>query len=159
MYCACAAACRKRLKVNCSAAPYRSEIHMPAVSVQFSLILEAYCRGSIPHIEVLKKQVGRTCTRTRTLSYRCPLVLGEGTINLPNHQRKGCESLRDLFVLSAVDPDRETIGIFLAHHYDGRFARLPSDLCPFEVPHLLLFPQRKRHLSGLFLFRRTCTGP
>nr|XP_019950478.1 PREDICTED: phosphatidylinositol 4,5-bisphosphate 3-kinase catalytic subunit beta isoform [Paralichthys olivaceus] len=40
-----------------SAAPYRSEIHMPAVSVQFSLILEAYCRGSIPHIEVLKKQV------------------------------------------------------------------------------------------------------
>uniref|UniRef100_A0A8C7J6Q9 Phosphatidylinositol-4,5-bisphosphate 3-kinase catalytic subunit beta n=1 Tax=Oncorhynchus kisutch TaxID=8019 RepID=A0A8C7J6Q9_ONCKI len=35
----------------------RSEMHMPAVSVQFSLILEAYCRGSIPHIEVLKKQV------------------------------------------------------------------------------------------------------
>lgn len=30
---------------------------MPAVSVQFALILEAYCRGSIPHIEVLKKQV------------------------------------------------------------------------------------------------------
>ncbi|XP_037386743.1 phosphatidylinositol 4,5-bisphosphate 3-kinase catalytic subunit beta isoform isoform X6 [Pygocentrus nattereri] len=35
----------------------RSEIHMPAVSVQFALILEAYCRGCIPHIEVLKKQV------------------------------------------------------------------------------------------------------
>ncbi|XP_045074749.1 phosphatidylinositol 4,5-bisphosphate 3-kinase catalytic subunit beta isoform-like isoform X2 [Coregonus clupeaformis] len=35
----------------------RSEMHMPVVSVQFSLILEAYCRGSIPHIEVLKKQV------------------------------------------------------------------------------------------------------
>uniref|UniRef100_A0A673XAM9 phosphatidylinositol-4,5-bisphosphate 3-kinase n=1 Tax=Salmo trutta TaxID=8032 RepID=A0A673XAM9_SALTR len=35
----------------------RSEMHMPAVAVQFSLILEAYCRGSIPHIEVLKKQV------------------------------------------------------------------------------------------------------
>ncbi|XP_016887681.1 phosphatidylinositol 4,5-bisphosphate 3-kinase catalytic subunit beta isoform isoform X2 [Cynoglossus semilaevis] len=35
----------------------RSEIHMPAVSVQFALILEAYCRGSVPHIEVLKKQV------------------------------------------------------------------------------------------------------
>ncbi|MBN3300650.1 PK3CB kinase, partial [Amia calva] len=35
----------------------QSEIHMPAVSVQFALILEAYCRGSIPHIEVLKKQV------------------------------------------------------------------------------------------------------
>ncbi|RXM30673.1 Phosphatidylinositol 4,5-bisphosphate 3-kinase catalytic subunit beta isoform [Acipenser ruthenus] len=35
----------------------RSEIHMPAVSVQFALILEAYCRGSIPHIEVLKRQV------------------------------------------------------------------------------------------------------
>ncbi|KAI4790697.1 hypothetical protein KUCAC02_034464 [Chaenocephalus aceratus] len=35
----------------------RSEIHMPAVCVQFALMLEAYCRGSIPHIEVLKKQV------------------------------------------------------------------------------------------------------
>ncbi|CAB1349192.1 unnamed protein product, partial [Coregonus sp. 'balchen'] len=35
----------------------QSEMHMPVVSVQFSLILEAYCRGSIPHIEVLKKQV------------------------------------------------------------------------------------------------------
>uniref|UniRef100_A0AAY4D9U8 phosphatidylinositol-4,5-bisphosphate 3-kinase n=1 Tax=Denticeps clupeoides TaxID=299321 RepID=A0AAY4D9U8_9TELE len=35
----------------------RSEMHMPAVSVQFALILEAYCRSSIPHIEVLKKQV------------------------------------------------------------------------------------------------------
>ncbi|TUE70084.1 Phosphatidylinositol 4,5-bisphosphate 3-kinase catalytic subunit beta isoform [Bagarius yarrelli] len=35
----------------------QSEIHMPAVSVQFALLLEAYCRGSIPHIEVLKKQV------------------------------------------------------------------------------------------------------
>lgn len=60
-----------QFKVNCSAAPYRSEIHMPAVSVQFSLILEAYCRGSIPHIEVLKKQVRHTNTCTRTLSYRC----------------------------------------------------------------------------------------
>uniref|UniRef100_A0AAX7UZ73 phosphatidylinositol-4,5-bisphosphate 3-kinase n=1 Tax=Astatotilapia calliptera TaxID=8154 RepID=A0AAX7UZ73_ASTCA len=35
----------------------RSEIHMPAVSVQFALLLEAYCRSNIPHIEVLKKQV------------------------------------------------------------------------------------------------------
>lgn len=36
---------------------YRSEMYMPAVSVHFALILEAYCRGCIPHIEVLKKQV------------------------------------------------------------------------------------------------------
>uniref|UniRef100_A0A4W4EWU6 phosphatidylinositol-4,5-bisphosphate 3-kinase n=1 Tax=Electrophorus electricus TaxID=8005 RepID=A0A4W4EWU6_ELEEL len=35
----------------------RSEMHMPAVCVQFALILEAYCRCSVPHIEVLKKQV------------------------------------------------------------------------------------------------------
>uniref|UniRef100_A0A673HRS6 phosphatidylinositol-4,5-bisphosphate 3-kinase n=1 Tax=Sinocyclocheilus rhinocerous TaxID=307959 RepID=A0A673HRS6_9TELE len=35
----------------------RSEMYMPAVSVHFALILEAYCRGCIPHIEVLKKQV------------------------------------------------------------------------------------------------------
>ncbi|XP_051965613.1 phosphatidylinositol 4,5-bisphosphate 3-kinase catalytic subunit beta isoform-like isoform X1 [Xyrauchen texanus] len=35
----------------------RSEMHISAISVHFALILEAYCRGSIPHIEVLKKQV------------------------------------------------------------------------------------------------------
>ncbi|TRY58059.1 hypothetical protein DNTS_022708 [Danionella cerebrum] len=34
-----------------------SEMYMPAVSVHFALILEAYCRGCIPHIEILKKQV------------------------------------------------------------------------------------------------------
>lgn len=49
---------------NCSVALYRSEIHMPAVSVQFALILEAYCRGSVPHIEVLKKQVGHIPVRS-----------------------------------------------------------------------------------------------
>uniref|UniRef100_A0A8C9F6F4 phosphatidylinositol-4,5-bisphosphate 3-kinase n=1 Tax=Pavo cristatus TaxID=9049 RepID=A0A8C9F6F4_PAVCR len=35
----------------------RSEIHIPAVSVQFGLILEAYCRGSVAHMKVLAKQV------------------------------------------------------------------------------------------------------
>ncbi|RXN00530.1 Phosphatidylinositol 4,5-bisphosphate 3-kinase catalytic subunit beta isoform [Acipenser ruthenus] len=43
--------------VHCLRDMRQSEIHMPAVSVQFALILEAYCRGSIPHIEVLKRQV------------------------------------------------------------------------------------------------------
>lgn len=41
----------------CCVVHYRSEMYMPAVSVHFALILEAYCRGCIPHIEVLKKQV------------------------------------------------------------------------------------------------------
>lgn len=36
----------------------RSEVHIPAVSVQFGLILEAYCRGSVAHMKVLAKQVG-----------------------------------------------------------------------------------------------------
>ncbi|XP_078522239.1 phosphatidylinositol 4,5-bisphosphate 3-kinase catalytic subunit beta isoform isoform X2 [Lissotriton helveticus] len=35
----------------------RSEIHVPATSVQFGLILEAYCRGNIEHMKVLSKQV------------------------------------------------------------------------------------------------------
>uniref|UniRef100_A0A672U2R3 phosphatidylinositol-4,5-bisphosphate 3-kinase n=1 Tax=Strigops habroptila TaxID=2489341 RepID=A0A672U2R3_STRHB len=35
----------------------RSEVHIPAVSVQFGLILEAYCRGSVAHMKVLAKQV------------------------------------------------------------------------------------------------------
>lgn len=36
---------------------FRSEVHIPAVSVQFGLILEAYCRGSVAHMKVLAKQV------------------------------------------------------------------------------------------------------
>lgn len=35
----------------------RSEIHVPSVSLRFSLILEAYCRGNIWHIKLLIKQV------------------------------------------------------------------------------------------------------
>ncbi|KAM6442972.1 phosphatidylinositol 4,5-bisphosphate 3-kinase catalytic subunit beta isoform 1-T2 [Liasis olivaceus] len=35
----------------------RSEVHIPAVSVQFGVILEAYCRGSITHMKVLSRQV------------------------------------------------------------------------------------------------------
>ncbi|XP_071607964.1 phosphatidylinositol 4,5-bisphosphate 3-kinase catalytic subunit beta isoform isoform X1 [Heliangelus exortis] len=35
----------------------RSEVHIPAVSVQFGLILEAYCRGSVAHMKVLAKQM------------------------------------------------------------------------------------------------------
>ncbi|KAK2090398.1 Phosphatidylinositol 4,5-bisphosphate 3-kinase catalytic subunit beta isoform [Saguinus oedipus] len=34
----------------------RSEVHIPAVSVQFGVILEAYCRGSVGHMKVLSKQ-------------------------------------------------------------------------------------------------------
>uniref|UniRef100_A0A671F0L9 Phosphatidylinositol 4,5-bisphosphate 3-kinase catalytic subunit beta isoform n=1 Tax=Rhinolophus ferrumequinum TaxID=59479 RepID=A0A671F0L9_RHIFE len=35
----------------------RSEVHIPAISVQFGVILEAYCRGSVGHMKVLSKQV------------------------------------------------------------------------------------------------------
>uniref|UniRef100_A0A8D1EM33 phosphatidylinositol-4,5-bisphosphate 3-kinase n=1 Tax=Sus scrofa TaxID=9823 RepID=A0A8D1EM33_PIG len=35
----------------------RSEVHIPAVSVQFGVILEAYCRGSVGHMKALSKQV------------------------------------------------------------------------------------------------------
>ncbi|KAG8580530.1 hypothetical protein GDO81_007321 [Engystomops pustulosus] len=35
----------------------RAEIHIPSVSVQFGLLLEAYCRGSVAHMKVLSKQV------------------------------------------------------------------------------------------------------
>lgn len=46
---------------------------MPAVSVQFALILEAYCRGSIPHIEVLKKQVCHINKQIHILDYNVRL--------------------------------------------------------------------------------------
>lgn len=32
-------------------------MHVPAVSLRFGLILEAYCRGSTHHMKVLMKQV------------------------------------------------------------------------------------------------------
>ncbi|KAJ8021905.1 Phosphatidylinositol 4,5-bisphosphate 3-kinase catalytic subunit beta isoform [Holothuria leucospilota] len=35
----------------------RAEMHQPAVSTRFGLMLEAYCRGSIAHIKTLSKQV------------------------------------------------------------------------------------------------------
>ncbi|KAG2459649.1 PK3CD kinase, partial [Polypterus senegalus] len=34
----------------------RSEMHVPSVSFRFGLILEAYCRGSTPHMKILAKQ-------------------------------------------------------------------------------------------------------
>lgn len=41
----------------CFILPARSEMHVPAVSLRFGLILEAYCRGSTHHMKVLMKQV------------------------------------------------------------------------------------------------------
>lgn len=45
----------------------RSEMHVPATSVQFGLILEAYCRGNIEHMKVLSKQV-EALNKMRTLN-------------------------------------------------------------------------------------------
>ncbi|KAG9494429.1 hypothetical protein GDO78_001995 [Eleutherodactylus coqui] len=45
----------------------RAEIHIPAVSVQFGLLLEAYCRGSVAHMKVLSKQV-EALNKLRTLN-------------------------------------------------------------------------------------------
>ncbi|CAG2166030.1 unnamed protein product, partial [Oppiella nova] len=35
----------------------RSEMHVPAVSVAFGLILEAYCRGAMDHMQILVRQM------------------------------------------------------------------------------------------------------
>ncbi|XP_043919061.1 phosphatidylinositol 4,5-bisphosphate 3-kinase catalytic subunit delta isoform [Protopterus annectens] len=40
----------------------RSELHVPAVALRYSLILEAYCRGSIHHMKILLKQ---TCALSK----------------------------------------------------------------------------------------------
>lgn len=108
---------------------------MPAVSVQFALILEAYCRGSIPHIEVLKKQVLHTQTHACARSYlwmdECPYILREVSKNV---------IWRCLLLFTIVDPDRKRFMVFLAHHRDSRITLLPSNLCLSEVPHFLLFP-------------------
>lgn len=65
-----------------SFSPRRSEVHIPAVSVQFGLILEAYCRGSVAHMKVLAKQVGTSLSCHPDLSkpgdlILIPLLLGE----------------------------------------------------------------------------------
>nr|XP_025737360.1 phosphatidylinositol 4,5-bisphosphate 3-kinase catalytic subunit beta isoform isoform X3 [Callorhinus ursinus] len=46
----------------------RSEVHIPAVSVQFGVILEAYCRGSVGHMKVLSKQVGKLIFQVEALN-------------------------------------------------------------------------------------------
>ena len=35
----------------------RSEMHVPSVTIQFGLILEAYCRANEQHLRVLTRQV------------------------------------------------------------------------------------------------------
>ncbi|CAH2246595.1 phosphatidylinositol 4,5-bisphosphate 3-kinase catalytic subunit beta isoform [Pelobates cultripes] len=45
----------------------RSEVHISSVSVQFGLLLEAYCRGSIAHMKVLSRQV-EALNKLRTLN-------------------------------------------------------------------------------------------
>ncbi|KAM4695460.1 phosphatidylinositol 4,5-bisphosphate 3-kinase catalytic subunit beta isoform 1-T2 [Discoglossus pictus] len=45
----------------------RSEVHIPTVSVQFGLLLEAYCRGSVAHMKVLSRQV-EALNKLRTLN-------------------------------------------------------------------------------------------
>ena len=36
---------------------FRSEMHVPSVSVRFGVILEAYCHGNPTHMKLLSKQV------------------------------------------------------------------------------------------------------
>ncbi|XP_030073072.1 phosphatidylinositol 4,5-bisphosphate 3-kinase catalytic subunit beta isoform isoform X2 [Microcaecilia unicolor] len=45
----------------------RSEVQIPQISVQFGVILEAYCRGSVAHMKVLTKQVA-ALNKLRTLN-------------------------------------------------------------------------------------------
>lgn len=124
---------------------------MPAVSVQFALILEAYCRGGIPHIEVLKKQVGHTQTHACALSYlwmdECPCMLREVTKNVILF--KSVKSWSCLLLFS-VDPDRISFMVFLTHHSDSCITFLTSNLCLLEASHFLLFPQENSQLSGRF---------
>lgn len=69
---------------------------MPAVSVQFALILEAYCRGGIPHIEVLKKQVGAlACTRACTY---IDLIFNEGRRCLSALYKRHISQSKQLFM-------------------------------------------------------------
>lgn len=45
----------------------RSEMHVPAVSVRFGLMLEAYCRGSVEHMKSLQRQLD-ALTKWRTVN-------------------------------------------------------------------------------------------
>ena len=49
---------RKLTKQPCDCFfPCRSEMYNPEVAIRYGLMLEAYCRGSVEHVESLKKQV------------------------------------------------------------------------------------------------------
>nr|XP_058160441.1 phosphatidylinositol 4,5-bisphosphate 3-kinase catalytic subunit delta isoform isoform X2 [Dasypus novemcinctus] len=45
----------------------RSEMHVPAVALRFGLIMEAYCRGSTHHMQVLMKQ-GEALSKLKALN-------------------------------------------------------------------------------------------
>ncbi|KAA0702252.1 Phosphatidylinositol 4,5-bisphosphate 3-kinase catalytic subunit beta isoform [Triplophysa tibetana] len=72
----------REFAVNCLR-DMRSEMHISSVSVHFALILEAYCRGTIPHIEVLKKQV-EALSKLKTVNELIKL----GTIKTKNKSKE-----------------------------------------------------------------------
>ncbi len=114
----------------CSAALYRSEIHMPAVSVQFALILEAYCRGSIPHIEVLKKQVNHKNKHTHSF-IACLVHMHVLTVVSFSFSPQAIMSLSPnecAYFYPACTQESQQL-LFLACHSNNR---VPSDLCSLQ---------------------------
>lgn len=80
----------------------RSEMHVPAVAVQFGVILEAYCRGSVAHMKVLSKQV-EALNKMKTLNSLIKLnamkqsrAKGKDTMQTCLKQRAYRDALSDL---------------------------------------------------------------
>ncbi|XP_066475481.1 phosphatidylinositol 4,5-bisphosphate 3-kinase catalytic subunit beta isoform [Tiliqua scincoides] len=80
----------------------RSEMHIPAVAVQFGVILEAYCRGSVAHMKVLSKQV-EALNKMKTLNSLIKLnamkqsrAKGKDTMQTCLKQRAYRDALSDL---------------------------------------------------------------
>lgn len=78
----------------------------------------------------------------------CPFILREATkkyfSQLPQKR------LLILEVLLYYGSDRIRFIVFFACHNERHITLLPSNVCPLEVTHFLLFPQGKSHLSGHF---------
>ncbi|KAJ6669307.1 hypothetical protein lerEdw1_008116 [Lerista edwardsae] len=80
----------------------RSEMHVPAIAVQFGVILEAYCRGSVAHMKVLSKQV-EALNKMKTLNSLIKLnamkqsrAKGKDTMQTCLKQRGYRDALSDL---------------------------------------------------------------
>ncbi|XP_053165521.1 phosphatidylinositol 4,5-bisphosphate 3-kinase catalytic subunit beta isoform isoform X1 [Hemicordylus capensis] len=110
----------------------RSEVHIPAFAVQFGVILEAYCRGSVGHMKVLSKQV-EALNKMKTLNSLIKLnavkqsrAKGKDTMHTCLKQRAYKDALSD--IQSPLNPS-----VLLSELYVEKCKYMDSKMKPLWI--------------------------